>query len=290
MREYLYSLIRYVPDPERMEPFNIGVILQGEGRLDLKLNPNAARRKEVDTSSFQHWRRFLVEEVQGESLPLFQPKKSSPQFFRYLESLCEAPVLLSRPLYYSSSETFSFDEALEHVYRRLVAPAELSSAAEAAHPAGRFRQIAEGRDFLKRGMRKHAHVAIGSKKLWMAYRQVNNGELIAIDKVEVNSRIGSTANEIERLPRIRQDLQEFLNPGSSAQPTRFVLIADYLTKPFSEQSDEEFQAMSNDLEQQVDRLGNAGAEIVRTVENVELLARDIDAKLPPLPLAMAEAG
>ena len=51
MQDFRYLLVRYVPDRERMEPINVGII-QGAGRIDFRLNPHAARRKEIETVTF----------------------------------------------------------------------------------------------------------------------------------------------------------------------------------------------------------------------------------------------
>src|SRR5436190_24087936 len=85
MFDFRYALIRYIPDPFRMEPINIGVLLQGRGRIDFRLNTQASKKGVVDTATFKRWRSFLDEEVGGKPVPLFQPDKSTPQFFAYLQ-------------------------------------------------------------------------------------------------------------------------------------------------------------------------------------------------------------
>ena len=60
MNDLHYALIRFIPDMARMEPMNFGVVLQGAGKIDFKLNPNFARKKEVETPVFQKWRDFFV--------------------------------------------------------------------------------------------------------------------------------------------------------------------------------------------------------------------------------------
>ena len=158
MIEYQYVLIRYVPDRERMEPVNVGLILQGAGRLDFRFSPHAAKRKEIDTEAFRRWREFFKTEIRGAAAPLFHPERTSPQFLRYLEELCEGPVVLSRSLYFGTEPHRNFDDVLESLYKRLVAPPEIISPSAATRPTGRFRQIAEERHFLTRGMRRHVHV------------------------------------------------------------------------------------------------------------------------------------
>jgi len=122
MKNYRYVLIRYIRDRDRMEPLNAGIILQGEGRLDLRLSSHLAKRDDVDTSVWQKWRRFFLKEVLGEDVPRFQPRKESAEFLKYLEGLCSGTVVLSAPLMVSVEDERRFEEVLESLYQRLVAP------------------------------------------------------------------------------------------------------------------------------------------------------------------------
>ncbi len=279
MQTYLYSLIRYVPVMERMEPINVGVILQGEGLVDVRLSPHAAKRKEIDTHVFRQWRQFFLEEILGEQTPRFQPEKTSQQFLTYLGQLCEGPVILSRPLILQVAPTRSFNDVLDDLYTRLVAPPETTSPAEARRPTGRFRQITEARQFLKRGMKRHAHVVVDAKPLWMAYRQVCNGRMIAIDKIEVDTRIGATANEIERIPRVLEELPTFISQPHQGQ---YYLLADELQKPFTDQTEGEFARMRDELEAAVTKVKQAGGQVLRSIPETEKLGVDIDHTLPAL--------
>lgn len=280
MVDYRYSLVRYIPDIRRMEPTNVGLVLQGKGQVAVKISPHAAKRKEIDTQVFQRWKAFLNQEVDGTAVPLFQPDKTSPQFFDYLSQLCDGPIFMSEALHHSALENVTFKDVLSELYQRLVAPKESIAAMAASHPTGRFRQISEDRRFIRRGMKQYAHVSIPQGKLWMAYRQIDNGELIAIDKVEVNNRIGDTAIEIERIPRILEDLPKFLKSGHGTKPTRFILLADELDHPFSNQSFDEFAAMRSDLDGAIEKVRNSGGHVLRTPEEAETLATEIDERLP----------
>lgn len=281
MIEYRYALVRYVPNPKRMEPTNVGVLLQGAGRLDFKLNPHAPKRANINTTVFHQWRDFLDKEVRGPHLPLFQPPREDSAFLAYLSDLCNSTVVLSTA--YQFVTPLPFDLALEALYAELVAPPPDANPPVPNQPAGRFRQLTDVRGFVKRGMKRHEHVVRGGDRLWMAYRQVENGCLLAIDKVEVNERMGATANEIERLPTVESKLHSFLCPGKGEKPTRYVLLVDELSKPFGSQPPAEFEAMREDLNSAVESLTSKGAEIVRTLDSTVELADEIDAMLSPYP-------
>jgi hypothetical protein len=287
MFEYHYSLIRFVPDAHRMEPINIGIILQGKDRIAFKLYTHASRKKEIDTATFQKWRKFFQEEIEGDAVPLFQPPKTSPGFLTHLQELCEKTVLLSRPLNVAR-DSDNFEQLLESLYQRLVAPPEHEAPEAANRPTGIFRQIAEERKFVQRGMKKHEHVTVGTERLWMAYRQVQNGVLIAMDKVEVASRIGATSYEIERLPHIAQQLPSFVHAALAGKSTRYCLMVDELTKPFTDQSRDEFEAMSEDLERAIAKIVEAGGQLVRDRESANKLADELDQKLPKLAGSMQD--
>lgn len=279
MRDFRYALIRYIPDPLRMEPINIGILLQGQGRIDFRLNTQASRKGAIDTATFKRWRNFLEEEVGGPPVPLFQPDKSKPQFFTYLQSLCEKTVSLSNP-FVVSRDSEDFDELLNSLYQRMVAPPEAEAAESNDRPTGVFREIAEERKFLQRGMKRHAHVMVGDKALWMAYRQVMNGELIAFDKIEVATRIGATANEIERIPTVAHRLPQFINKRVNGKPTRYVLLADELERPFSPQSPEDFQAMKADLAKAIELVSSKGGQVISSKHEAQRFCDELDQKLP----------
>lgn len=276
MSEYRYALIRYIANPKRMEPQNVGVLLQGDGQIDFRLNPHASKRGDIDTPVFRKWTSFLQQEVRDAAMPLFQPPRSDVEFLRYLSDLCDSTVVLSPALQIISNKPF--DDVLESLYDELVAPPE-SSRAAARRPAGRFRQMSDEREFVRRGMKKRMHLTRGNDRFWMAYRQVANGTLLAIDKVEVNTRLDETANEIERLPTIEHHLPSFLKNRKGERPSRFVLLADQLEKPFGSQSDKEYEAMKDDFESAIAKLRSKGAKILRTVEETQELVAEIDSML-----------
>jgi len=279
MIDYRYMLIRYVPDQERMEPVNVGIILQSGARIDMRFSPHAAKRKTIDTSIFNEWKEFFRAEIHGKAAPLFQPERTSGAFLNYLEGLCGETVLLSSSLLLSVDSAASFDKVLESLYSRLVAPPEVASHAAATRPTGRFRQIALERSFEDRGLKKHAHVRVGAERLWMAYRQLLNGDALAFDKVEVANRLGQTSYEIERLPRIAEFLPRFIEHRVNGRPSRYLLIADNLAEPFTDQPQEEFSAMSEDLEEAVERIRKCGGEIIRRASDAEAFAEEVDRKL-----------
>ena len=280
MLDYRYCLIRYVPVWERMEPINVGIILQGAHGVEFRFSPHAAKRSDVDTQAFRQWKEFLTTELGIDDQPLFQPPKNAPEFLHHVQSLCQGPIVLSQPLALSVLENRRPEEILDSLLTRLVLPLDQATATEDCRPTGRFRRRADEHDFLKRGMKKYAHVAVDDTQHWTAYRQVLNGQFIAVDKVEVGREQGRTADEIEKAIRITQLLQSFLSTKIDGKATRYVLLADELKEPFAEQNIDEFKAMKDDLDSVTSTVAKAGGQVLRTADQADQFTEELNEKLP----------
>ncbi|MCA9128600.1 MAG: DUF3037 domain-containing protein [Planctomycetales bacterium] len=289
MSIFHYALIRFVPNAERMEPINIGVVVQGGGKIAFKLSPHVAKRKDIDTQIYQKWRKFFELEISGPAVPLFQPPKDSPDFIRHLGSLCENTITITRPLIQDIREQISFEEALESIYDRLVAPAETKKK-QPERPTSYFRQFEEEKEFRKRGMKKHPYIAIPSdsgNRHWNAFRQVLNGQDLVIDKIEVGNSVGLTADEIQKLSSgAGSFLAAFLtSPSPTGRPPRYCLIADQLAAKFSEQTDEDYLIMQEELQNIKETVRVKGGEVLDQPNDVIAFAEDIDRHLPELEVA-----
>ena len=290
MTSYHYSLIRFVPDLDRVEPINVGLILQGGGRVDFKLYPHATKRKEIDTLVFNRWREFFKNEIAGDQLPLFQPDRGSVRFLEHLARLCSDTVVVARPLLWASTEVVEFDEVMNSLYRKLVGPPDVTSPTEAARPTGRFRQVADARSFIKRGLKRRSPIEKDGKRLWLPYRHASNGRVIAIDKVEVRNQLETTANEVERLPLILQHLAKFVDAKREEKPNEYYLVIDEMKAPFADQPESDFDALRDEFDQNVRRVEQAGGNVIRTVTDTESLANLLDETLPPLePVASGQS-
>jgi hypothetical protein len=269
-----------------MEPINIGVILQGSGRIDFKLSPNAARRKDIETQVYQKWRKFFEQEIGGPAIPLFQPPKHSPDFIAHLGSLCENTITITRPLILANQVPTSFEEALESIYDRLVAPPEQKKR-QPNRPTSYFRQIEDEKEFRKRGMKKHPYIAIPGvpgNKHWNAFRQVLNGQDIAIDKIEVGNSVGLTADEIQKLSSgVGSFLTAFLKSRpTDGRPKRYCLIADQLDTKFSEQTEEDYGIMQEELDGIKRLVKTLGGEVLDQPNEIVGFTDEIDRRLPKL--------
>ena len=284
MNDFVYSLVRFVPDLERMEPFNVGVILQGQGKIDFKLSPHTAKRKDVDTVVFQNWRSFLEEEIRGEAVPFLQPPKDSRDFLNHLSAMCEQTLCISKPFYLSERSEGNFQSVLQSLYERLVAPPDQQKGEQTSRPTSTFRQFEEIKQFRKRGMKRHPYISLPKVgRPWNAYRQVVNEQNIVVDKVEVGNSVGLTADEIQKLSSgVDRFLSQFLHETQPASPPRYVLIADQLREKFSDQTDEDFETMQDEFQRVLRAVQDQGGDILQDADKVKEFAEEVDRKLPTL--------
>ncbi len=67
-RDYLYQIIRYVPDLRRMEPQNIGVVVQGQFGVSCRIWTHfrpLGDKPDFDYGNFRKWREFFEAEING---------------------------------------------------------------------------------------------------------------------------------------------------------------------------------------------------------------------------------
>jgi len=284
MNDLRYALIRFVPNMARMEPINVGVILQGSSRLDLKFNAHVSKQKRVDTDIFKKWRSFFEEEVTGTSVPLFQPPKDSPRFFEHLAKLCEDTMSLTPALIYQPQDACdSFDSILGRLYDELVAPPDQDVKEQSSRPTSVYRVLEEQYGFMKRGMRRHSYVSWDTTKHWNAYREIRNGENIVIDKIEVDTQIGKTADEIQKLSSgVGSFIGDFLRKqGNSSPSPRYLLLADPLEQKFTDQTPDDFNVMLEEYGKVINLVKSRGGEVVQDHGEVQSVAGELNKKLPP---------
>ncbi len=281
MQELRYSLIRYIPDPIRMEPVNAGLILQDSRRIDFRLNPHFGRRAAIDNEVFKAWRHFFEEEIQGENMPLLQPAKTSPKFFEHLRSLCNSTVRLSPTLSMQVHPDESFEEIIQRLYDQLVAagPKEREAAERAS---ATFRDWESDRKFLKRGLSKHPYIRLGSTiPSWNAFRATPDlaETRIVVDKIEIGNQVGLAASEIQMLySGVEQFLQHYLNAKNSSRS--YYLIADPLISPFNDQPPDDFSLMQEQYGIVLERVRKLGGHVLQKQSEAATLGKKIDETLP----------
>lgn len=200
---YRYQLIRYVPDVRRMEPQNVGVVVQDEtgttSRLWSRFRP-LGEKPDFDFANFRQWRQFFEEEVNGPQIPLFQPPRNRPEFLEYLQARCRGNYLVSRPLELVV-ETQDLSEVREYLYETLVRrPQEERETAE--QPVRRFREALEERKIDRHpAFHVDEYVEVPGREPvlfhWLYNRNHGSEEKVLIDGVKWLGRIHDTQIELE---------------------------------------------------------------------------------------------
>jgi Protein of unknown function (DUF3037) len=271
-----YSIIRYVPDADRMEPTNVGLLLTEPAGTRVRFYPHAAKRKHIDQRTLGQWREFLKSEIEGPAVPLFQPERSHLSFLNYLATLCTGNVRLSEPLYVHPSSTETASEIFEDLYRRLVVPSE-EAEVNPTRVTGRFRQIAEEKRFNARGLKKNALVEVSLAQHFFPYRQFKNGHVLAIDKVEFGAQLGATLGEVAAAQRASAMIRPLIEGKGE-----YFLMIDECTR-FRGQSEQEFDMVRRDVDEVANLVQEAGATVVRSEHELTKLGTLLDQTLPFAP-------
>lgn len=202
-RPYLYQIIRYVPDLRRMEPQNIGVVVQGESgvtcRLYTRFRP-LGDKPDFDYANFRKWREFFEIEITGPQIDMFQPPRESPDFLEYLQSRCKGNYILTRPLQVAM-QADNIDEVRDYLYETLVrSPEEESEPAE--QPVRSFTEqlrVKKLEPLLHRD--EYVDLPDGGRALfhWHYDRNHGSNERVLIDKVQWLGQIRLTQLELEHV-------------------------------------------------------------------------------------------
>ena len=276
MHDYTYALLRYVPDPERMEPLNFGVVVQGpEGDPKLKLNNRFGQSGKVDRKVYKQWRDFLTEEVEGDQKSIFRPSRSSPDFWMYLRSLTGDTVIMTPPLRMSTSNERTVEDVLEQLYSRLVSQKDIDkkqSRGRPGHPAFEFRRIRKEKDFDGKGLKKHhALKSAGNDYLWAPHRVAENGKILAIDKIEVDTSPERTYVEIDKARSAATNIASIKDKN-----VRWIVLIDPLEDDAFKMTASDREDMNRAFDATKKCVGRAKGEIISTTEEVGQLASELE--------------
>ncbi len=280
-RDFTYALLRYVPDPERMEPLNFGVVVQGTQGMRLKLNTYFGQLGMVDAKVYRKWREFLEEEVEGEQKSIFRPSRDSADFWKYLRSLTGDTVIMTSPLKMATSDEVELEQVVVRLYDRLVnrkSSDKDTSRGRPGNPTFEFRRIRDDRKLDKRGLlRGHGVRSSGGEILWTPYRAFENGHRVAINKVEVNRDPELTNAEIGTAKYVASIGEQIRKLG-----VRWVIMFDPLDEPLPGQDAEAFRDMKDALESSRSHALAAKANVLSSAAEVQDFVVDIEGSLQPM--------
>jgi hypothetical protein len=280
-RPFLYQIIRYVADLRRMEPKNIGVIVQGQSDLKLRLWTHfrpGDDKPDFDYANFRKWREFFEEEVNGPQIPLFQPPRYSPEFLEYLQSRCRGNYIVTRPLQLEVA-TEDIDEVTQSLYETIVrSPEEEQEPAE--QPVRRFREQLEARKLHRNPfLRRDEYVALpnGESELFHWQYQKNHGsnQLVLIEPVQWLGKIRLTQLELEHVLSAAKKI------AATALHAHLIVIMDEVTPP-SERAKDATKRLYENYVDGMRTLKLESDEVISSVEQTENLVSRIESDLMDL--------
>lgn len=278
---YLYQIIRYVSDLERMEPQNIGVVVQGLGRTVARLwkyfRPLGEHR-DFDYLNFRKWREFFEEEINGAQISMFQPSKDSHEFLEYLQSRCKSNYLMTRPLRFIG-QVDSIEEVRDYLYDRLV-KRQNDSQEPALQPVQRFREELHIKKLDKHPRFKkdeYIHLPNGDSELfkWQYERNHGSNQRVIIEPVQWQNKIRITQIELEHVLRAAEKVRE------SHLNAKFIVVMDEVQPPPEHAKSSSSQLYENYI-QGKETLKGLTDEVVSSIAESERLANRIEADLKEL--------
>jgi hypothetical protein len=119
-----YSLIRYIPDPARNEPLNVGILVWSGSGIRLRLEPQALERIIRENPHFQKSALSLLEDSLASEVAQAardEPLRAVP---RFLDEQRGFPVLFSeaRHTMIEAETEEALDETLTRLLERIVRP------------------------------------------------------------------------------------------------------------------------------------------------------------------------
>lgn len=205
---FRYQILRYIADLRRMEPENIGIIIQDANqdanKVSCRFHTHHGLRRGFDYGNYRRWREFFQEEINGPPVPVFQPPRSSIEFLHYLQERCSGNYSLTRPLELVL-DTGDLEIAETYLFQTLVLKAD-DKEKTATQPVQKLRSELKQRQIL-------IHPAFKRKELFKAngltelveYQYLRNHGAnlpVIIQPVQILSDISRTINALERAEAI----------------------------------------------------------------------------------------
>jgi hypothetical protein len=274
-RPYLYQIIRYVPDLRRMEPQNIGVLVQGEFRVTYRLWTHfrpLGDKPDFDYANFRKWRDFFEAEVNGPQIALFQPPRHSPEFLEYLQSRCKGNYIVTRPLHVAM-RTDNVEEVRDYLYETLVRPPD-EEPQPAEQPVRRFREQLQAKKLEGNpSLRRDEYVILpnGDSEIfhWQYEKNHRSNERVLIEPVQWLGRIRYTQLELAHVLSAAKKLHE------AKFPAEFIVVMDEVAHPTKLAKDATKRLYENYLEGKK-TLELLSDEVISKVSDSEKLVRRIE--------------
>jgi hypothetical protein len=224
---YRYMIFRHVPDLARMEPANIGVVVQGDDGAAVRLRPQYRPRHPYEKTpfypaNFAAWKQWLRGEVGSKAGAGFIPERTSAEFLAYLRSRCTENYQFSEPLLLETPIE-GVKAVAAYLYEAVVGNPRVEDEADAIpSPASLFRLEV---DHLPKPVKSQVmfDVPLRLAGQWCTFPyHYRNGALVTIDKVELAPDPRALYNALDSVC-FRLDA---LDREREVAPSRAVVLVD----------------------------------------------------------------
>jgi hypothetical protein len=231
---FRYQILRYIADLRRMEPENIGIIVQGVDAVSCRFNTHLGNRPGFDFDNYRRWRDFFDMEINGPPVPVFQPDRTSIDFLTYLQKRCSGNYSLTSPLDLVM-EAGSLRKAEDHLFETLVLPPDREK--DVKQPVQKFKHELMDRKILKNPAFRQGEIfKSGGLKEWVEYqykRMSGPDTQVLIQPVQVfpdmrrtlgGMQLAETLAEAVRKSKVKADISVIVDdvpvPSSTDDDTK----------------------------------------------------------------------
>ncbi|SRR6266404_220470 len=272
-QDYLYQIIRYIPDLRRMEPQNIGILVQSESgitcRLWTRFRP-LGDKPDFDYANFRKWREFFELEINGPQIKMFQPPRESREFLEYLQSRCKGNYTVTRPLHVAM-EANHIDQVRDYLYETLVRSSD-DEHEPAEQPVRRFREQLQSRKLNRnRYLHRDEYLILpnGDAQLfhWQYHKNHGSDKQVLIEPVQWLDKIRLTQLELEHVLSAAKKLRD------SKLRAQLIVIMDEVAPPSKFAKDATIRLYENYLDGKRTLKQLSDEVVTNASESEELVAR-----------------
>lgn len=280
---FRYQIFRYIADLRRMEPENIGIIVQSADDVGCRFRTQLGARKNFDYDNYRRWREFFEVEICEPAVPLFQPPRNSMEFLHYLQQRCVGNYSLTQPLDLVL-DTPDLKTALNSLYDALVRTPE-EAAKQIRQPVQRLRAELEKRSIIKNPNfhTRELFKAPGLTELVSYYYVRNHGAdtPVLIQPVQVLSDIARTINAMERAESLVAAVR------NAKVKAEISIVVDEMSAPHRD-ADETRKWAFDRLQSGKEALKQMDAQIIDSTFKTDKLADGIEKDLAQIAPAQPE--
>lgn len=268
---FRYQILRYIADLKRMEPENIGVIIQNSREASCRFHTRLGNRPGFDFDNYRRWREFFESEINEPPVPVFQPPRGDIAFLEYLQGRCIGNYSLTRPLELAMPSA-DLLEARNHLFKTLVLKPD-EAIGNTKQPVQRLRSELKQRNIINNPAfhKKQLFNANGISEFVEYFYVRNHGANlpVIIQPVQILPDISRTINAMERAEAIVHNLR------AAKVKAEISVVVDEMAEPKRSDSDEHKWAYDHiikgkrQLEEQGVAVVDSTGKTVRLSANIE---------------------